>query len=608
MSETILGIEAGGTRTTLILSNTQGELIHQRVFGPGNFRVIGKQGLLDLLKSCANDEQDPACVCLGLAGVRDDRDRGWIIEAAREIWPNALIWVDHDLASALIVAQRNFKKADSHVLVLSGTGSCCFGRDKEGKEAKCGGWGHHLGDRGSSYDIAHSAIRAVIQHFDQTGSWPKLGGKLLQASMHNDPNDWIPWFQQASKTEIAALAVAVFEAFKKRDPLARGVIYQAALALVTDAIACWKRLESKTCYFVLAGGVFLKQPAFTRLFKRLLREIKEDAQIAIIPVESAWGTIYAGLDLHASSKVRRSRNSQSAARHTRTPLRDQVLPVATQISPTEIRLPLSRKLDVMSRGKAMDLFLAEDESIPSAIREEKKKILKWISWVTEGLKKGGRLFYVGAGTSGRLGILDASECPPTFGVPASMIQGVIAGGRTAIWESMEGAEDDFKAGFQTLQRRGFDRRDMVLGIAASGRTPFVHGALSYARSLGARQGMLCFNPHLEWPRDHHPDVVICPEVGPEILTGSTRLKAGTATKLVLNMITTLSMVGIGKVKSNLMIDVRASNEKLRDRAIRMVVTLTDVNYDLAHSTLLAAGWDIQQACLILEGKGDRPKA
>jgi N-acetylmuramic acid 6-phosphate (MurNAc-6-P) etherase len=120
--------------------------------------------------------------------------------------------------------------------------------------------------------------------------------------------------------------------------------------------------------------------------------------------------------------------------------------------------------------------------------------------------------------------------------------------------------------------------------------------------------MLCFNPHLEWPRDHHPDVVISPEVGPEILTGSTRLKAGTATKLVLNMITTLSMIGIGKVKSNLMIDVRASNEKLRDRAIRMVVTLTDVHYDLAHSTLLAAGWDIQQACLILEGKGDRPKA
>lgn len=110
MSETILGIEAGGTRTTLILSNTQGELIHQRVLGPGNFRVIGKQGLLDLLKSCSNDVQYPACVCLGLAGVRDDRDRGWIIEAAREIWPNALIWVDHDLASALMVAQRNFKK------------------------------------------------------------------------------------------------------------------------------------------------------------------------------------------------------------------------------------------------------------------------------------------------------------------------------------------------------------------------------------------------------------------------------------------------------------------------------------------------------------------
>ena len=186
-----------------------------------------------------------------------------------------------------------------------------------------------------------------------------------------------------------------------------------------------------------------------------------------------------------------------------------------------------------------------------------------------------------------------------------MVQGIIAGGRTAIWESKEGAEDDFEAGYQALQRRGFNRDDLVLGIAASGRTPFVHGALSYARSIKARQGMLCFNPHLEWPRNHQPDVVICPEVGPEILTGSTRLKAGTATKLVLNMITTLSKVGIGKVKSNLMIDVRATNDKLRDRAVRMVVTLTGADYDLAKSALQNKGWSIQEACLSLEGKSDQ---
>lgn len=607
MSETILGIEAGGTRTSVIVANAQGELIHQRTLGPGNFRVIGKEGLSALLKDCASIARRPARVGLGMAGVRDDRDRKWILNEAHKIWPNAALWVDHDLASALIVAQRHFKQVDSHVLVLSGTGSCCFGRRKDGLEAKCGGWGHHLGDRGSSYDIAHAAIRRVIESFDQTGKWPKLGEKLLVASMHHDPNDWIHWFQKASKTEVASLAIPVFEAFKKRDPLAKEVIHKAALDLATDAYCCWKRLKSKSGCFVLAGGVFLKQPAFTKVFKRFLQERKQDAQIVTIPMESVWGTIYAALkqcDLIGKKRDSLSRSDEKRCLDFQS---DEVLPTSTKMSPTEQRLPRSQKLDVMSRSKAFDLFLREDEQIPSAIYKEKKKILQWIDWVTKGFLTGGRLFYVGAGTSGRLGVLDASECPPTFGVSSSMVQGIIAGGRTALWNPAEGAEDDFDAGSRSLMHRGFRADDLVLGIAASGRTPFVHGALSFARTLGARQGLLCFNPHLEWPRAHRPDVLICPEVGPEILTGSTRLKAGTATKLVLNMITTLSMVGIGKVKSNLMIDVQANNAKLRDRAVRMVVTLTGADYDDAQSALKKTAWDIQKTCLNLENKSIQQK-
>ncbi len=599
MTGTILGIEAGGTRTTLILANNQGDLIQKQVLGPGNFRVIGKQGLIDLLKQCARIEPKPACVSLGLAGVRDGRDRDWILKAASEIWPESILWADHDLASALIVAQRHFKKVDSHVLVLSGTGSCCFGRSIHGLEAKCGGWGHHLGDRGSSYDIAHRSIRTVIEHFDQTGKWPKLGERLLRASMHHDPNDWIPWFQEASKTEIAALAISVFESYKLRDPLAREVIHQAAQALVTDAYACWKRLHAKSCTFVLAGGVFLKQPTFTRLFKRLLRELKPDATVTPIPVESFWGTIYAGQDL-ISSSAKSETNVTSHETKTDSSLgNEKVVPISSQLSPTEKRLRRSMKLDEMSHGKAVDLFLTEDENVLSAIRKEKARIIQWVDWVADVFRNGGRLFYVGAGTSGRLGVLDASECPPTFGVPSSMVQGIIAGGRTALWDSMEGAEDDFEAGCSALQYRGFNQKDLVLGIAASGRTPFVHGALHFARSLGARQGLLCFNPYLEWPSGQRPSLIICPEVGPEILTGSTRLKAGTATKMILNMITTLAMIGIGKVKSNLMIDVRATNVKLKDRAVRMLMTLTGADRNQAEATLKQTKWDIKESCSIL---------
>ena len=193
-------------------------------------------------------------------------------------------------------------------------------------------------------------------------------------------------------------------------------------------------------------------------------------------------------------------------------------------------------------------------------------------------------------------MLDASECPPTFNTPPGMIQGVIAGGPTALWTAVEGAEDDADAGGRAIASRGVTPRDVVVGIAASGRTPFVWGALAEARRRGAKTILLCFNPHVIVPKGQRPTLVIAPDVGPEILTGSTRLKAGTATKLVLNVFTTLSMVRMGKVRSNLMIDVRATNTKLRDRAVRIVVALTGADYDAALAALEQGRWNIQAAC------------
>jgi N-acetylmuramic acid 6-phosphate etherase len=192
-------------------------------------------------------------------------------------------------------------------------------------------------------------------------------------------------------------------------------------------------------------------------------------------------------------------------------------------------------------------------------------------------------------------VLDASECPPTFSTPPDMVQGIVAGGQCAVWRSLEGVEDDTAAGARAIEFRGVTHRDVVVGIAASGTTPFVWGALRAAKKRKAVTALICFNPFLRIPRKMRPTIVIAPKLGPELLTGSTRLKAGTATKLLLNMITTLSMVRLGKVRSNLMIDLNPTNVKLRDRATRIVEELTGKDYAAARAALERSGWVIKKA-------------
>jgi N-acetylmuramic acid 6-phosphate etherase len=246
-------------------------------------------------------------------------------------------------------------------------------------------------------------------------------------------------------------------------------------------------------------------------------------------------------------------------------------------------------------GKAIDLWLSESARVLPALRAERTGLATAVRWIVRALRSGGRLFYVGAGTSGRLGVLDASECPPTFRTPPDLVQGLMAGGATALWRSVEGAEDDAAGGAAAVTFRGVQGRDVVVGIAASGRTPFVWGALREAHRRGARTILLCFNPHLAVPRRERPHLVLAPDLGPEILTGSTRLNAGTATKIVLNMFTTLAMVRLGKVVGNLMVDLNPSNVKLRDRAVRIVQALTGADARRACAALTASGWEVKAA-------------
>ena len=258
-------------------------------------------------------------------------------------------------------------------------------------------------------------------------------------------------------------------------------------------------------------------------------------------------------------------------------------------------------LSRLSIADAVQLMLREEARLSKALRHEQAKITRAVQLVVQAFRRGGRLFYVGAGTSGRLGVLDASECPPTFSVPPDMVQGIIAGGLEALWSSVEGAEDDAAAGAEAIQSRGVNKKDVVVGIAASGRTPFVWGALHAARERGAKTILICFNPLLKLTRATAVTLLIAPKIGPEILTGSTRLKAGTATKQILNILTTLSMVQMGKVIENLMVEVRPTNAKLRDRAVRIVQELTGASYESAQKALEQNHWTVKSALAKLRG-------
>lgn len=268
---------------------------------------------------------------------------------------------------------------------------------------------------------------------------------------------------------------------------------------------------------------------------------------------------------------------------------------------TETRNPDTMTLDQMSALELVTVMNREDHKVPEAIALALPQIASTVEVVEQAFRKGGRLFYLGAGTSGRLGVLDASECPPTFGVDSSMVVGLIAGGDCALRFPIEGAEDDRSLGKQDLVDHNLVPSDVVIGIAASGRTPYVLGALDYAHSIGCKTAAIACNLHSAIGQA--ADIAIEVSVGPEVLTGSTRLKAGSAQKMILNMITTGAMVRTGKAYQNLMVDVVQSNEKLRTRAENIVMAATDVSREQARHTIDEANGKVKLAItMILTGK------
>ena len=268
--------------------------------------------------------------------------------------------------------------------------------------------------------------------------------------------------------------------------------------------------------------------------------------------------------------------------------------------PTEAINPSTLSIDTMAVADIIDVISNEDRKVVTAVHRERERIARGVDLIVSALKKKGRLLLVGAGTSGRLGILEATEMPPTFGTPPSLVQAVMAGGQDAVFKSKEGVEDNFEEGARAVARLHVTRRDAIVGVSASGLTPYVRGALTAARTKSARIIFITCWPGTEL--QNYVDLIIAPAVGPEVIAGSTRLKAGTATKMVLNMLTTIAMIRIGKTYGNLMVDLQTGAEKRRDRARRIVSIVTGIDPEQADAVLKRARWNVK-AAIVMERAG-----
>jgi N-acetylmuramic acid 6-phosphate etherase len=587
----IVGVEGGGTKTTWVLvdavtsSSEAGlelRILDQGTLPPSNLRLTTAERLREIFAELPK-QVDRAGVFL--AGCSTEEDRRSLALICRDIWPKAKIVTGSDRDSGLAAALDH---ADG-IVVNAGSGSSVTGRRGDRIE-RAGGWGHILGDTGGGYFLSIEALRLILREYDLHHGEMQFTAKILHALSLNNLDELVRWAQTADKMEIAMLAPVVLEAAAGGEARVNEIVEEGARVLCEYTEAVASRLHLLAPKVALMGGLFHRDSIYTHAFRRRLKKNLPDARVTTAERPAELGAARLAAETRDLVTVQRKLSKK------------EIDDLAVAL--TEQRNPRSENLEKMSARQMVELFVEEEKFVQDALHAASADLAKAIEIVTESLRHRGRLFYVGAGSSGRIGVLDASEIPPTFGASPDLVQGVIAGGTTALYRSVEGAEDEESAGTLAMLERGIKNGDVVIGITASGRTPFVLGALEHAKSLGAKTILLTCNPP-PVARGDDPgrprssiaataiDLVIALAVGPEVLTGSTRLKAGTATKVALNIVSTGAMVALGRVRGNLMVDLHTTSSKLRDRAVRVVANLAQCDYDSARRQLEAADWNLR---------------
>jgi|GEM_PF-1550 len=624
-----IAIDGGGTKTEGVAFLTNGKVLAHTVLAaslnPNGAEVEMSQVLGKVFNqlSATISLDTVSQVFVGLAGGSNPQVKAQVQGVVGQLLQNVKsVQVMHDAIAALWSGVDQLPG----LVLIAGTGTVAFGVDEQGCEFRVGGWGYLIGDAGGGYDLGRRALQAIMAAYDGVGAATVLKGRVLKNWDLASAPDLIPFVYRDGKRRIAALAPLVCAAASDGDAVANRIVSAvagSAAELLRDAqgIASKKHKATSPLSVVLVGGLW-RSPEIMNAFNAHLLEMKLAQQVNLIipklpPVFGAARFLMnareQGMNAEFTANFTKTfsdvpedgslpASEVSSKKHTEavsSSQQDQTLDLGAL--GTESGNPAMSDLDTLDSLVIVKLIAESNQAAVAAVAAEAASIASAIEGIFSRLAEGGRLFYVGAGTSGRLGVLDASECPPTFGVPSDMVQGVIAGGKDALIFSAEGAEDDEPQGGKDLRARGLTAKDIVVAIAASGRTPYCIGALKAAQTVGALTVSVSCNKGAllsDWA-----EFPIEVATGAEIIAGSTRLKAGTAQKVVLNMLTTTAMIRMGKVYGGQMVDMIPSNKKLKIRARRIVMLAGGLASEDAAEELLDRAEGNMKAAIVMAHTG-----
>jgi len=589
----IVAIEGGATHTRAGLYDNDGTCIAEAESGASNPVACGVEAaalaLVELVRRVlAGRASAPVEVWAGLAGAGAPAVQQAVAETAGRALGVQRVRVTTDLHPVLFANAGQ----GSGVLVVAGTGSAVIAKSVYGKVARIGGRGALFSDDGSAYRVAVEALRACAAMVDGLGPDTALIEQLPTAAGLKSFEDFVVWSGGAEKSAVADLARTVAAAADAGDFVARACLEEQARRLAAQAVAAVERLNlGEGARIFMQGSLLGECERYRAAFCASVDQYIEAQFMACSHAghqavyeafqnaadTTGWATCWQGGQAETAESVN---------------------------APTEGRIASTLSLDQMDALGIVRFMNRLDAKLPGVVAVQESAVAQAVETAAKAIMAGGRIIYLGAGTSGRLGVLDASECPPTFGVPPERVVGLIAGGEQALRESVEGEEDNREAGAADLDRLAPDGRDFVVGIAASGSTPYVAAALDRAKDHGCATALVCCNP----APAARADIMICVATGPEALAGSTRLRAGTATKMVLNIISTGAMALAGYVYQGLMVEMKPSNAKLRLRAARIVDGITGCGRESATEMLKGANWSIPTAIVMARHRVDQSTA
>ncbi|HFQ93324.1 MAG TPA: N-acetylmuramic acid 6-phosphate etherase, partial [Anaerolineae bacterium] len=522
MERYVIGVDGGASKTAVVVMNERGEEVGRGTSSSSNFHLVGLDGAKNALSAAMQaaaaragiDFSQVAAATLALAGAGRPADAQLLENLRAELLPGIPGQVVTDALAALVGGAGTRRG----IVLIAGTGMIAYGENGDGQQARAGGWGHLL-DHGSGYDLGQEALRAVVLAADGSDLTTGLSRQIINSLNLKETADLVNWIYapDRSPADIAALAPIVLKAAEAHDLAATAVVVRAAESLAGAVAAVVRRLGlgERPFPLVLAGGLLQTNHFYRRVTAQAVRTRVPHARVILPQADAAVGAALLALE--------------TLGHPLPSPTEVDVPSVVSWSS--EQRNVLTQNLDLLSTLEMIGLMHLEDYRAVTAVRPNLPAIAQSVDAIASRMRQGGRLIYVGAGTSGRLGALDASECPPTFGTSPDQVVSLMAGGEQAFTLAQEGAEDDRSAGRGDIAKLDVGPLDSIVGIAASGRTPYVAGALAEACQRGALTVALICN--LPAPLAQMADHVIAPLVGPEVLAGSTRLKAGTAQKLAL---------------------------------------------------------------------------